>query len=112
MTRIVDSMLKKCGYTTIEQVHDVATALEKLRAESHLFVITDREMPGATGLDFVREVRADSKINYVPIIMMSASSNSKIAEEAIEAGANAFLTKPFNLITLRDVIAQMLRKPM
>ncbi len=110
MTRIVDSMLRKCGFTTVEQVHDAATALQKLRAETYLFVISDREMPGMMGLDFVREVRADSKINYLPIIMMSANSNSKLAEEAIAAGANAFLTKPFTLTTLRDVLVQVLRQ--
>ncbi len=109
MTRIVDSMLQKCGFTTIEQVHDVAKALQRVRAQRYLFVISDREMPGMTGLDFVREVRADSKIGRLPIIMMSANSNSKLAEEAIAAGANAFLTKPFTLTTLRDVFVQILR---
>ena len=110
MTRIVDSMLRKCGFAAIEQVHDAATALQRVRAEQFLFVISDREMPGMTGLEFVREVRADSKIGYLPIIMMSANSNSKLAEEAIAAGANAFLTKPFTLTTLRDVLVQVLRQ--
>jgi len=111
MTRIVDSMLRKCGFTNVEQVHDAATALQKLRTQPYLFVISDREMPGMSGLDFVREVRADSKIGYLPIIMMSASSNSQLAEEAIAAGANAFLNKPFTLTTLRDVFVQVLRQP-
>jgi two-component system chemotaxis response regulator CheY len=111
MTRIVDSMLRKCGFTNTDQVHDAATALQMLRNQSYLFVISDREMPGMTGVDFVREVRADSKISFVPIIMMSASSSSKLAEEAIAAGANAFLTKPFTINALRDVFVQQLRRP-
>jgi hypothetical protein len=40
----VDGMLRKCGFSNIEQVHDGPTALQKLREKSFLFVITDREI--------------------------------------------------------------------
>lgn len=109
MTRIVDSMLRKCGFTQIEQVHDGATALEMLRDRTFLLVLSDREMPEMTGLDLVRAVRADARIRSVPFVIMSASAQPKDAEEAIAAGANTFLTKPFNLTTLRDVIVNLLR---
>jgi len=109
MTRIVDSMLRKCGFAQVEQVHDAATALRMLRDRTFLLVLSDREMPEMTGLDLVRAVRADACIRSVPFVMMSASAEPKVAEEAIAAGANTFLTKPFNLTTLRDVIGSLLR---
>ena len=111
MTRIVDGMLRKCGFINIEQVHDGPTALQKLREKSFLFVITDREMPGMNGLELVREIRADPKIRSVPLVIMSASSETKHAEDAMAAGANFFMTKPFNLTTLKDVITQLMRPP-
>jgi CheY-like chemotaxis protein len=83
MTRIVDGMLRKCGFTNVDQVHDGPTALQKLREKPYLFVVTDREM--------------------------SASSEPQHAEAAIAAGANFFMTKPFNLTTLKDVITQLMR---
>jgi two-component system chemotaxis response regulator CheY len=109
MTRIVDGMLRKCGFTNIDQVHDGPTALQKLREKSYLFVITDREMPGMNGLELAREIRADPKIRSVPLVIMSASSEAQHAEAAMAAGANFFMTKPFNLTTLKDVITQLMR---
>jgi two-component system, chemotaxis family, chemotaxis protein CheY len=111
MTRIVDSMLRKCGFTNVDQVHDGPTALQKLREKSYLFVVTDREMPGMNGLELAREIRADPKIRSVPVVIMSASSEPQHAEAAIAAGANFFMTKPFNLTTLKDVITQLMRPP-
>jgi CheY-like chemotaxis protein len=62
MTRIVDGMLRKCGFANVDQVHDGPTALQKLREKSYLFVVSDREMPGMNGLELAREIRADPKI--------------------------------------------------
>ena len=109
MTRIVDGMLRKCGFLNVDQVHDGPTALQKLREKSYLFVVTDREMPGMNGLELAREIRADPKIRSVPVVIMSASSEPQHAEAAIAAGANFFMTKPFNLTTLKDVITQLMR---
>ncbi len=61
------------------------------------------------GLELAREIRADPKICNVPLVIMSASSEPKHAEDAIAAGANFFMTKPFNSSTLKDVITQLTR---
>jgi two-component system, chemotaxis family, chemotaxis protein CheY len=102
MTRIVEGMLRKCGFQNVDQCHDGPTALQKMREKSYLFVITDREMPGMNGLELAREIRGDPKIRSVPLVIMSASSEAKHAEAAMAAGANFFMTKPFNLTTGRD----------
>ena len=52
---------------------------------------------------------ADPKIRSVPLVIMSASSEAQHAEAAMAAGANFFMTKPFNLTTLKDVITQLMR---
>jgi two-component system, chemotaxis family, chemotaxis protein CheY len=89
MTRIVDGMLRKCGFTNVEQVHDGQTALQKLREKSFLFVVTDREMPGMNGLELVREIRADPKIRNVPLVIMSASSEGT-ARRSCNCGRREF----------------------
>ncbi|HSJ40665.1 MAG TPA: response regulator, partial [Xanthobacteraceae bacterium] len=109
MTRIVDGMLRKCGSANVDQVHDGPTALQKLREKSYLFVVSDREMPGMNGLELAREIRGDPKIRNAPLVIMSASSEPQHAEAAIAAGAKFFMTKPFNLTTLKDVIRQSLQ---
>ena len=106
MTRIVDGMLRKFGSANVDQVHGGPTALQKLREKSYLFVVSDREMPGMNGLELAREIRADPKVRNAPLVIMSASSEPQHAEAAIAAGAKFFMTKPFNLTTLKDVIRQ------
>lgn len=111
MTRIVDGMLRKCGFTNVEQCHDWPTALQKLREKQFLFMMRDREMPRherarAGARDPQRPENSER-----PIIIMSASSEAQHAEAAIAAGANFFMTKPFNLTTLKDVITQLMRPP-
>src|SRR5262245_66492981 len=64
MTRIVDGMLRKCGFANVDQVHDGPTALQKLREKSYMFVVSDREMPGMNGLELARELGAGPKIRY------------------------------------------------
>jgi two-component system, chemotaxis family, chemotaxis protein CheY len=102
-------MLRKCGSANVDQVHDGPTALQKLREKSYLFVVSDREMPGMNGLELAREIRADPKIRNAPLVIMSASSEPQHAEAAIAAGAKFFMTKPFNLTTLKVVIRQSLQ---
>ena len=109
MTRIVDSMLRKCGFKNIEQVNDGKTALQRLKSELFLFVVADGEMPEMTGLELLGQVRAQSNFSGIPFIVMSANTEARYAEAAIAAGANAFLTKPFSLTTLQDVLKQLLQ---
>jgi len=109
MTRIVDSMLRKCGFSNIEQVHDGRTALQRLQSQFYLFVVTDGEMPEMTGLELLGKARAQSIFRHVPFIVMSANTDARYAEAAMAAGASAFLTKPFSVTTLQDVLKQLLR---
>jgi two-component system chemotaxis response regulator CheY len=109
MTNIVESLLRKCGFTNIEQVNDPNAALQKIQANHYLLVVSDGEMPDMNGLDLLRQVRAGPKFAQVPFIIMSANTGPRYAEAAMTAGANAFLTKPFSATTLRDVIVQIFR---
>jgi two-component system chemotaxis response regulator CheY len=109
MTNIVESLLRKCGFTNIEQVNDPNAALEKIQAKRYQLVVSDGEMPDMNGLELLREVRTNSKYAHVPFIIMSANTGPRYAEAAMAAGANAFLTKPFSATTLRDVIVQIFR---
>ena len=110
MTRIVEAMLLKCGFSVIEQVDDAATALQRIKDQPFLFVLSDRDMLDMTGIDLVvRAVRAYAKTAMFRS-STSASNEAKDAEEAIAAGANTFITKPFSQTTLRaNAIANLMR---
>jgi CheY-like chemotaxis protein len=66
--------------------------------------ILDIVMPGASGLDVVRELRAMPETEEVPILLLSASVNEADVERGLALGANAYLRKPFET---RDLVGQV-----
>ncbi len=79
------------------QAHDGAQALQCLRQDAQGFdaMILDRMMPGLTGLDVMRELKADEQFKWMPVVMQtSAASPSEICE-GMEAGVFFYLTKPY-----------------
>jgi CheY-like chemotaxis protein len=70
----------------------------------------DIQMPGMDGLEAIRRVRAhsDPRIASIPIIAITALAMPGDKERCFEAGANEFVSKPFNLINLIGVLQQLL----
>jgi two-component system sensor histidine kinase ChiS len=64
----------------------------------------DVMMPGADGLSFVQQLREDSDLSQVPIIIISALALSPDRQRALDAGADEFLPKPFTQTELHDAI--------
>lgn len=76
-------------------------ALELLRENEHIeIVITDYVMPVMNGIELCREIRADANLNHLPIIMLTAKAQSEYHLEGFDAGADAYITKPFELSVL------------
>jgi CheY-like chemotaxis protein len=71
-------------------------------------VVLDVMMPGRSGIDVLREMRADEALRDVPVVVMSAWQSTEDIDAALAAGANGFLPKPFRVedldSTVRDVI--------
>jgi PAS domain S-box-containing protein len=75
----------------IDTVHDVETALDRLEAASYHCVVSDYEMPGATGLDLLRAVR--ESYPDLPFVLFTGKGSEEIAAEAISAGVSDYLQK-------------------
>lgn len=71
-------------------------------------IITDLLMPGMDGLEVCRRVRANEIINHVPIIVVTAKVREEDRIQAIDAGADAFIAKPFNSDELRALVERQL----
>ena len=84
-------------------------AVEILRAERPDLVILDVMLPGKSGLDILREIRADAEIGAVPVLMLTARGQVKDREMAERAGASRYMTKPFSntemLAVVRELVA-------
>lgn len=83
-------------------------ALKLMRKRRYDMVVLDVMMPGRSGIDVLREMRADEALRDVPVVVMSAWQSRADIDAALAAGANGFLPKPFRVedldSTVRDVI--------
>jgi DNA-binding NtrC family response regulator len=93
--------LERAGYD-VDEAPDGAAAIQKVRARRYLLVITDLKMPGASGLDVLRETKqADATI---PVILLTAFGSVEEAVAAMKEGAFDFLQKPVDLDHLKLLV--------
>jgi DNA-binding NtrC family response regulator len=99
--------LERSGYT-VDEAPDGTAAIQKVRARRYLLVITDLKMPGASGLDVLRETKhADSTI---PVILLTAFGSVEEAVTAMKEGAFDFLQKPVDLDHLKLLVQRAARQ--
>jgi len=108
MLRIIRNLLRQLGFTNIDEATDGSQALQKLRQASFELIISDWNMEPMTGLQLLREVRADAKLKHIPFIMVTAESKSENVIAAKEAGVSNYIVKPFNAETLKGKMVSVI----
>jgi two-component system, chemotaxis family, chemotaxis protein CheY len=108
MLRIIRNLLKQLDFENVEEATDGSEALAKMRAGNFGLVISDWNMAPMTGLDLLKEVRADARLKNTPFIMITAESKTENVVAAKQAGVSNYIVKPFNAETLRDKIEKVL----
>jgi two-component system, chemotaxis family, chemotaxis protein CheY len=101
MLRIVRNLLKQLGFNNVEEATDGSMALQMCRVQEYGLVISDWNMEPMTGLQFLKELRADDKLKGTPFIMVTAESKTENVIAAKQAGVNNYIVKPFNAETLK-----------
>jgi two-component system chemotaxis response regulator CheY len=108
MLRIVRNLLNQLGFNNVEEATDGSSALQKMRETNFGLVISDWNMEPMTGLQLLKEVRADMKLKGTPFIMVTAESKTENVVAAKEAGVNNYIVKPFNAATLKQKISSVI----
>lgn len=93
-----------------EEAADGDTALERLRAQAPDLVVLDAMIPGRSGLDVLREMRAHPKLKKVPVVVLSAWQQPQDIDAALDAGADRFLGKPFRVEELSELAESLVGK--
>jgi class 3 adenylate cyclase len=105
--KLLEAMLTPRGYDVIT-AGSVDEALEKMRTDPPDLVLSDIVMPGKTGYDLCRVLRADEVTRYLPIVMITASGNAERVQ-ALDAGADDFMAKPIDQVELIARVRSLLR---
>lgn len=118
----------QCRLLVIEDNHDIAAYIGSLFADRYAvsyaangkegmekaldlvpdLIITDLMMPGMDGLEVCRQVRGNEIINHIPIIVVTAKITEEERIKGLEAGADAYISKPFNADELRTRVEKLL----
>jgi two-component system, chemotaxis family, chemotaxis protein CheY len=110
MRRIIKNLLRDLGFTNTHEADDGTTALPMLQNSSFDFLISDWNMPGMTGLDLLKAVRAEPKLAKLPVLMVTAESKREQIIEAAQAGVNGYVVKPFTAATLEEKIKKIFER--
>jgi two-component system KDP operon response regulator KdpE len=106
ITRVLKTTLSSQGYG-IRTASDGEEALQLMKDWTPDLIVTDLRMPNMDGLQLCRHIRTESRI---PIIVLSVKGEEKIKVEALDAGADDYITKPFSVNELLARVRAALRR--
>ena len=105
---IQKNVLKQLGHTDVLEAEDGVQALGKFKENTPELVLIDWNMPNMDGITLVRKIRETDKA--VPLIMCTTEAEKSRVLEAIKAGVNSYIVKPFTVESLGEKIEQTMPK--
>jgi two-component system, chemotaxis family, chemotaxis protein CheY len=105
--QMVKITLSAAGYDVVE-ASDGRDGLAKAKANAVNMVVTDLNMPGMNGLEFIRELRQLGAYRGIPIVFLTTESDDDLKQQAKAAGATGWITKPFKQEQLLAVARKFL----
>jgi two-component system phosphate regulon response regulator PhoB len=99
----------QCGYRAT-RAYDAAEALAHINRELPDMILLDWMLPGSSGVELARRLRADQRTRNVPIIMLTARTDERDKVLGLESGADDYITKPFSPRELMARIRAVLRR--
>lgn len=107
MRQIIIDLLHELGFPTVDEAADGAQALELFRVNAYDVVITDWYMPRTSGIELLRAIRTGSVRSETPVLVLTGHVTTARVVEAIEAGANGFVAKPFVAPSLCEKVLRL-----
>ncbi|WP_432758389.1 chemotaxis response regulator CheY [Thiomicrospira microaerophila] len=110
MRRIVKNLLKELGFSHFDEADDGATAWPMVQTGKYDFIVSDWNMPQMTGLQLLKNVRADAKLKDTPFLLITAEAKRSQILEAAQAGVDGYIVKPFTAATLNEKIQKIFQR--
>lgn len=99
------------GDTVLSVAADGARGLARARSESFDLVLVDLYLPDARGDEILKQLRAHEATAVLPAVVVSAEDDATVVRQAMQAGADAYITKPFDVAELLEVVDRLLAQP-
>ena len=93
---IVINNLSKLGYSNTVVAEDGVSALTRLKSSLFDLVVTDCSISDMSGLDLLKQIRADSDLKHIPVLMITSEDLQGNIINAIKAGLNDYIVRPFD----------------
>ncbi len=104
MRRIQKKSLGNTGFTDVLEAPNAIEALKILNEINIDLVLLDINMPEMDGITMLKKIKSDDKLKKVKVIMVTSESDEDIIIDALKAGANGYIAKPFNPNFLKEKI--------
>ena len=106
LRELLVTMFEQNGHRVVEARNGLQ-ALELVGAERPDAIVSDVMMPLMSGIELCQRVKQDDATRHLPVVLMSASDE----QPTRGAGADAFLSKPFDVDVLEEILARLLGRP-
>ena len=107
MRRIVRGLLKEMGCHNAEEAEDGVAALQMLRNVKFDFVVSDINMPNMNGIEFLRALRKEQGGDRPIVLFCTTENEISFMMQAIEAGANEYIMKPFDRELIESKLSEV-----
>jgi two-component system chemotaxis response regulator CheY len=111
MRRIIINTLNKLGYQDFVEAANGREGLDRMATGGVDLIITDWNMPEMNGIDFIRAVRTSPGTKGVPVLMVTTNAAKDDIVEALKAGVNNYVVKPFTAETIKEKIDAVMARP-
>ena len=111
MRKIVERALRQAGLElmTVHEAGSGTEGLDLLRAKQVDLILSDINMPSMDGLEFLRQLRAQNLAPGVPVVMITTESSEEHVKQAILAGAQGYIRKPFTADQVKERVLPLLQ---
>ncbi len=110
MRKIVERALRQAGLESLV-VHEAGSGvegLELLKGRKVHLILSDINMPSMDGLEFVRQIQMQNLAPGVPVVMITTESSEEHVRQAIQAGAQGYIRKPFTAEQVKERVVSLL----
>ena len=104
---LVINHLRELGYSNTVEAENGVSALSKLKSALFDLVVTDCSMSDMSGLDLLKQIRADSDLKHIPVLMVTSEDLRGNIITAIKAGLNDYIVRPFEEYTFKQKLEKI-----